>query len=265
MRGVLVSNHRLICGDVLDVLPTLGRFKCLIADPPDNLGLKYDGYKDRMDDFDYVWLLSRWATAFMEHADIVWISFNAKWLIGFGKTLDHALSLFDDYDARIFIQSFTFGQNNNNDCGNGYRPLLRLKHRDAKLYPEAIRIPSWRQLNGDKRAAVGGRVPLDHWGEFPRITGNCKERRVWHPTQLREGMIERIIKFSTLPGDPICDVFSGTGTVLRAVHNLNITAPLNKPWGPVTSIELSPTYCDKIAAEHYDLELVCPSKVARTA
>jgi len=60
-------------------------------------------------------------------------------------------------------------------------------------------------------------------------------------------MVERIIKFSTLPGDTICDVFSGTGTVLRAVENLS---DKHTDRNPVTSIELDPKYCAEIAAEH---------------
>ena len=252
-----MAGHRLICGDVLDVLPTLGRFKCLIADPPDNIGLGYDEYQDKMSEYKYRNLLSQWISRFVLHADIVWVSFNAKWMIPLCAILDQLIELwepFKDYEARLFIQTFTFGQNQRHDCGNGYRPLLRLKHRDAAIYPEAIRVPSWRQLKGDKRAAKGGKVPLDHWDEFPRITGNCKERRTWHPTQLREGMIERIIKFSTQPGDAICDCFSGTGTVLRAVDKLSIARDiLNRPFpprNPVTSIELSQDYCQRIAAEH---------------
>lgn len=238
--------HRLICGDVLDVLPTLGRFKCLIADPPDNIGLGYDGYDDNLPTSKYTGLLFEWLRQFVDSADIVWVSFNSKWIFDVcGIVRDH----FSYYESRIFIQTFTFGQNRQSDCGNGYRPLLRLKHRDAAIYPEAIRVPSWRQLNGDKRAAVGGRVPLDAWAEFPRITGNCKERRAWHPTQLREGMVERIIKFSTKPGDSICDCFSGTGTVLRAVNNLTRADEFSLR-NPVTSIEIDPKYCTTIAAEH---------------
>lgn len=252
-----MAGHRLICGDVLDVLPTLGRFKCLIADPPDNIGLSYGEYDDRMDEFTYKVKFWDWMTAFCRHADIVWISFNAKWWAWAGECVNIMANHhnYENYEARLFIQSFTFGQNRQSDCGNGYRPLLRLKHRHAILYPDAIKIPSWRQQNGDKRAAAGGRVPLDHWGDFPRITGNCKERRAWHPTQLREAMIERIIKFSTQPGDAICDCFSGTGTVLRAVNNLSWVdqgepGEVYRARNPVTSIELDAGYCEKIATEH---------------
>ena len=52
-------------------------------------------------------------------------------------------------------------------------------------------------------------------------------------------MVKRMVDFSTLPGESVADVFSGTGTVLRAVKDR-----------PITSIELDPLYCQKIAEEH---------------
>lgn len=234
-----LPKRRILCGDVLGVLPTLGRFTCLIADPPDGIGLAYNMYDDTTTPNEYRNLFSLWVTLFIQHADIVWVSFNAKYVFMVGSLVETLAISHPEYTPRLFIPTFTFGQHCNTDCGNGYRPLLRLKHRDARLYPESIRIPSWRMLNGDKRASPSGRVPLDHWPEFPRITGNSKERRSWHPTQLREAMIDRIVKFSTVPGDSVCDVFSGTGTVLRAVSDRH-----------VTSIELDITYCERIAQEH---------------
>jgi len=234
-----MTMNRLINGSHFDVLPALGRFKCLVADPPDNIGLGYDTFKDRMSDDSYRRFLFTSLRLFVEHADIAWVSYNAKWTFMMGSLVGDLLLDFPDYEAKPFIQSFTFGQNNKRDCGNGHRPIVRLKHKTAKLYPDAIKVPSWRELNGDKRAKPGGRVPLDVWTEFPRITGNCKERRAWHPTQLREDMIRRMVNFSTLPSEPVADIFSGTGTVLRAVTDR-----------PITSVELDSGYCAQIAKEH---------------
>lgn len=64
-------SARLICGNVPDVLPALGRFKLLVADPPDNIGLGYDGYGDRMPARDYKGLLLRWLWASKCAADVV--------------------------------------------------------------------------------------------------------------------------------------------------------------------------------------------------
>jgi DNA modification methylase len=39
--------NRIIHGDCLEVLPKLPRAKMIFADPPDNLGMKYNGFEDR--------------------------------------------------------------------------------------------------------------------------------------------------------------------------------------------------------------------------
>jgi DNA modification methylase len=101
-------------------------------------------------------------------------------------------------------------------------------------------VPSWRQENGDKRADPRGRVPGDVF-DFTRVTGNSKQRRAWHPTQLNEGLVDRCIKLTTPPGDPVLDPFAGTGTTLRVCKALG---------NPCTLIELDPGYCKRIAAEN---------------
>lgn len=229
-------SKKIICGNVLKILPKLNiKFNLLIADPPDGINIKYNSFNDKTIEQDYSNFLEELILLCMQRADISWISFNAKWIFKVGAILEKYPN---QIERKLFINTFTFGQNNNNDCGNGFRPILRLKTQSATLYPDKIKVPSWRQLNGDKRATEGGRVPLDVW-DFPRITGNCKERRSWHPTQHREAMIKRIIDFSTKPGDTICDAFSGTGTVLRACNDRDIH-----------SIEIDRYYCEQIAQEH---------------
>jgi len=73
----------------------------------------------------------------------------------------------------------------------------------APIYPCQIRVPSWRMLNGDKRAAPDGKVPGNVW-DFPRVTGNSKQRRAFHPTQLNEGLVERAILLSGRPKTTSC-------------------------------------------------------------
>lgn len=233
-----MQKNRLICGDFLKVWTKLGKFDCIILDPPDNIGLKYNSFQDNLSDDDYRRFLTKILLVSRTLSPIVWMSFNARWIFTVGEIVNSALKFRSDCEAKLFINTFTFGQHNKHDCGNGYRPLLRFMKKGTPLYPDAIKVPSIRQLTGDKRAAPGGKVPLDVWN-FERITGNCKERRSWHPTQHREAMIKRIIDFSTLPGQSVCDVFSGTGTVLRACNDRNIT-----------SIEIDKYYCKQIAKEH---------------
>lgn len=239
-----MSQNKIICGDCLAVLPTLPRAKMIFADPPDNLGLDYDGFKDQKNPEEYlIWLWDVFALA-ITHADIFWLSYYYK----YQKFVLSSLDINDNWPGcvcawfwRQFIWRFTFGQHNSRDCGNGYRPILRIMRPDATLYPDAIREPSARQTKyNDKRANPGGRVPDDVW-EFQRVCRTFGERRKWHPNQHPEKLIERIVKFSCRPGDLVIDMFAGTGTVNRVCRRLGIDC---------IGIEISPAYCKKISEEN---------------
>jgi DNA methylase len=213
---------------------------CIILDPPDNLGLKYDGYVDKRPDY-YTWL--NWIISLaMRKAPIVWVSYYHKHDIEIKRRLP------SPGEARTFIWTYTFGQNRDSDCGNGYRPILRLSRPGFKFDTESIKVPSWREENGDKRAAPGGRVPLDVW-DFPRVGGNVPERRSWHPTQHPEALYIRILKMSGClkPGPwKVVDLFAGTGTVFRAARALQAKNPEIDAVG----VEQSKLYCRYMAAEN---------------
>jgi hypothetical protein len=214
----------------------------VFADPPDNIGLGYDEYSDRRKESEYLDWLADCVLAFMAAAPIIWISFNARWTVPMGRIVDSILTGAggENWEVKPCVQTFTFGQHNHRDLGNNHRPLWRIMRRGTSLYPDAIRVPSWRQQNGDKRADPRGRVPGDVL-DFPRVTGNSKQRRSWHATQLHEGLVERCIKMSTRDGDHVVDPFGGTGTTLRVCKAINRRCTL---------IELSRGYCEKIAVEH---------------
>lgn len=233
-------THRLFNTDCLEWLrKTDEKFVCAFADPPDNIGLGYTGFKDKKPDSDYVNWLGNVIQLTIFRSEITWWSFNAKWTFDVGVIFRDLLRSCR-YVAKPCVQTYTFGQHSHTDLGNNHRPLWRLMHEDSLLHPDAIRVPSWRQENGDKRADPRGRVPGDVF-DFTRVTGNSKQRRAWHPTQLNDGLVERCIKMSTLEGHPVLDPFGGTGTTLRVCKALN---------RPCTLLELSPAYCRRIADEH---------------
>ncbi|MHA2136088.1 MAG: DNA methyltransferase [Candidatus Thorarchaeota archaeon] len=215
----------------------------------------------------------RWLRLFCEKADTVWFSFNSRWLLDLA-IVAHELRK-DGWEFKDCVQTFSFYQHCKTDLGNAHRPLWRFRNPGAGLYPEQAKIPSWRQLHGDKRAKKGGKVPGDtfdftklveknrrNWHEraiqcgewvvdhlipdthfdFTRVTGNSKQRHNYHPTQLNEGLVKRCIQLSTKPGDWVVDTFGGTGTTLRVCRELG-----NRD---CTLIELVPNYCLHIAAEH---------------
>ena len=236
-----MSQYQLLCSPVEDVLSMLKprSWRMLFMDPPDAINLKYGDYDDNRNVEEYlIWLeyVMRLATTV---ADITWISYNAKWTFEIGRIV---CGLIEERGllAKPCVQTFTFGQHNQHDLGNNHRPLVRLMHPGVELYPDAIRVPSWRQEHGDKRADPRGRVPGDVF-DIPRVTGNSRQRRRWHPTQLGESLIERCIKLSCGTGDAVIDACSGTGTVMRVCKRLNVSC---------MSIEIDKNYCKHIAEEN---------------
>lgn len=267
-------KHELCLGDNLMWLHQLRdeKISMMFCDPPDGINLGYNEYDDKTDPEEYVKLLAQWLPLFCEKADTVWVSFNSRWML----EMAHIAAKIRDagWEFKPCVQTFSFYQQNKHDLGNAQRPLWRFRKPGAGLYPDQAKIPSWRQLNGDSRATAGGKVPgdafdftklvekqrrdwheraiqcgewvvdpltLDDHFDFTRVTGNSKQRRSYHPTQLNEGLIERCVLLSTAPGDWVVDPFAGTGTTLRVCRKVGRQCTL---------IELDPMYCDKIAEEH---------------
>lgn len=234
-----MKTDKIICGDCLEILPTLPRATMILADPPDNLGVKYEGFTDNNPDY-MGWLWARLWKAWDYKTDIMWISYFYKYQPEMFVYVNNYLNERGLPKWKQFIWRFTFGQHNKYDCGNGFRPILRLARDISDLYPDAIRVPSARQEKyNDKRADPRGRVPDDVW-EFPRVCGNFPERRKWHPNQHPEALIERIVKFSCVPGDLVIDMFGGTGTMRRVCRRLGVNC---------ITIEISPYYCEKMKEE----------------
>jgi DNA modification methylase len=238
-----MKPYRLYCMDCIDYLLTQSdrRWDTIFADPPDNIGLKYKGFKDSIPESDYINLLRKWLKIFLEHSRCVWFSYNAKWWAQIGRIVTEFEGYYGkNIEAKPCVQTFTFGQHNQHDLGNNHRPLLRIRWSDAPLYPDAIRVPSWRQEHGDPRADPRGRVPGDVF-DFPRVVGNSKQRRKWHKTQLNEDLVERCLKLTTSQGEHVLDPFAGTGTTLRVCQRIDRACTL---------VELSRHYCVHIAAEY---------------
>jgi len=130
------------------------------------------------------------------------------------------------WHAKTFIWKYTFGQYNDLDCGSGFRPILRLSSPGVKWSVDNIRVTSKRMELGDSRAK-GPKVPDDVF-EFPRVTGNSRERREWISNQHPEGLIKRIFNMSMIRGEStrFLDLFTGSGTGIRVakVLGLNLDA-----------------------------------------
>jgi len=169
------------CLSYLESTTEVSLWHTIFADPPDNIGLKYGSYADNAPQNDYTKTMRRWIETFIDHAETVWLSYNAKWTFEVGAIVKNLLDAQPFLNAKACVQTFTFGQHNQKDLGNNHRPLIRLQWNYAKLYPDAIRIPSWRQENDDKRADPRGRVPGDAAEFNPPDT---KPLPIWAPQDI---------------------------------------------------------------------------------
>lgn len=217
----------------------------MFADPPDNIKLGYDEYDDRLEAAEYIEFLNELIEFGLQNARTSYISFNAKHMTDMGVLLKAFECIYPDIQVRWLIQGFTFGQHNKNDHGNNFRPIIRITTPESVLRPDAIRRESWRLKNGDKRAnpagKVGGDVFFTDFLEYARVTGNSKQRRNYHPTQLHEGLVHDCLTMTTPEGGTVIDPFMGTGTTLRVCKG--------NGWNCITT-DISSQYCNEVVKEH---------------
>ncbi len=226
--------YNMDAGDFLNETPRVGAF---FMDPPDNIGLAYSVYDDRLPAHVYYGWLESLLMRAMLRAPIVWLSYYFRHDLRVSSIVDRMIrDTFGAWKWKKILWRYTFGQYTDNDIPNGYRPLLLLTGHGVKLNYDSIRVPSERQIIGDARAA-GFRIPDDVW-EIPRVTGNSLERRAWHPTQHPERLMERIMALSNTGAGRFVDLFGGTGTTLRVAKRLGL---------PAAVVELDALYCEKMA------------------
>ncbi|WP_417748803.1 DNA-methyltransferase [Rosistilla oblonga] len=265
--------NRLHQGDCVEKLAEIeaGTIDLCFADPPFNIGYKYDVYDDRQDDGDY-------------------LDWCQQWMAGVHRALrpdgTFWLAIGDEYAAELKVRAtrelgfvcrswviwyYTFGVN----CKYGFsRSHTHLFHfvKDPEAFTfnsddPAIRVPSARQLvYGDGRANPKGRLPDNTWvlrpqdlpegfqsdGDtwyFPRVAGTFKERQGFHGCQMPEQLMGRIVRACSNPGDTVLDPFAGSGTTLV------VAKKLGRKW---LGSELSPEYAARIAQRLDETEVGAP-------
>lgn len=224
-----------------DLLDSLTKADMVFMDPPDNLGLNYNSYNDNVPSDQYYGWLEGLILKSLRVSPVVWISYYWAHDIELKHRVRNIIKFRHPLvEATSFLWRYTFGQHNAHDCASGFRYMLRLMRRGTNLHSDDIRTESKRQVMGDSRADPRGRVPDNVW-DFPRVVGNAKERRPWHPTQHPEAILERAIKLCTKPGQTVVDLFAGTGTTLRVALRLGRKA---------VTCDIDPLYCQKIAEEN---------------
>ena len=211
-----IKPNRIIAGDCVEKLSALDEpiADLIFADPPFNIGYKYDVYEDRKAYDEYHAWTERWVEACAQKA----LKPRGSFWIAIG----------DEYAAEVrmiareaglhlrnwVIWHYTFGQNTKKKFARSHTHLFYFV-KDPTSFTfndKAVRIPSARQTTyADKRANPIGKLPDDVWS-FSRVCGTFKERARWHPCQMPERVLERIVEACSNPSDLVLDPFSGSGT-----------------------------------------------------
>ena len=213
--GKLVNE--IICGDCIDILGKVKKpFADLIfADPPFNIGYKYDKYYDKKKRKNYIAWTKQWMQVCCNNA----LKDKGSFYIAIGDDYAAEVKIIADELGLIMrnwiIWHYTFGQQTRNKFARAHTHIFYfIKDKKNFTFNDyAVRVPSDRQLiYNDKRANSKGKMPDDVWNSFSRVCGTFKERQGWHPCQMPENLLARIIKASSNAGDCVLDPFVGSGT-----------------------------------------------------
>ena len=216
--------NKIICGDCIELLREVNEpFADLIfADPPFNIGYKYDKYYDKLKKKNYI----AWTKEWMRVCKKV-LKPNGSFYIAIGDDYAAHVKIIAD-ELGLFMRNwiiwhYTFGQQTKDKFARAHTHIFYFVN-DKKHFTfndHAVRVPSDRQLHyNDKRANPVGKMPDDVWNTYSRVCGTFKERTGWHPCQMPETLLKRIIAASSNPGDCVLDPFCGSGTTAAAAYQL---------------------------------------------
>lgn len=218
-----------------------GSVDLVFADPPFNIGYKYDIYDDRKLSEEYLSWSRRWvaeAARVLKPSGAFWLAIGDEFVAELKVMIHREIGL----SMRSWVVwYYTFGVNCVNKFNRSHAHLLYFVKdpKDFTFNVDAIRVPSARQLiYGDRRANPAGRLPDDTWilrpqeipdgfaadgdtWHVPRVCGTFKERKGWHGCQMPEQVLGRIIRACSNPGEVVLDPFAGSGTTLAVARKLD--------------------------------------------
>ena len=247
--GSNLHSHHIFEGRCTDVIPRLNesnRYRLVFADPPFNIGYKYDEYKDTLTPTQYKEWCRQWL-----HDSYSVMDDSSSLVVAIGDEYAAEMKILIDelglHMRNWIIWYYTFGTHHETKFGRNHTHLLYYVKNKRNFIFHPPREQSERQRLGDKRANPLGRVPGDVFKttdgpvpgdvwSVPRLVGNAKERTA-HPCQMPESILSLLIETLTDPGDKILDPFAGSGTTLAVGARLGRV---------VDTIELSPNYINNV-------------------
>ena len=219
-----IGGQRLILGDCLKVMPTLGRFDAVVTDPPYELSDSGPG---------------------KSHFGMSLNKFDGAAYKAIVSGVDYK-ALFDAWDGLMApLNGFVF-------CSNKQVSKLMLESESRGL---ATTLLVWHKTNAAPFANGVWRGDIEYIvhfrGKGATFVGNATEKTKViqhpivqdpsHPTVKPAAVIDRLLHNCTKPGQSVLDPFMGSGTTLAACQRAGRAG---------TGIELDPahfeTACDRV-------------------
>lgn len=237
--------NKIYLGDCITIMQDLPNcsIDLVFADPPFNIGLKYDIYNDKKSYNEYFEWSEKWISEtfrILKNTGSIYVAIGDEFAAEINIILKKAGFNFRNW----IIWYYTFGQNQRKKFNRAHTHILYFTKDNEKFTfnIDNVRVPSARQLvYNDKRAHPKGKTPDDVW-EFPRVCGTFKERIGDHPCQMPESLLERIILASSNENDIVLDPFGGTGTTAAVAKKLKrnyITMDISKSYYEVITQRLN--------------------------
>ena len=206
--------NKIILGDCIKIMKKMpsGKIDLIFADPPYNIGVKYDTHNDKMRYEDYVEWCEKWmkeCSRLLSNKGSIYVAINDE----HAAEIVLILKKLRLHMRNWIIWHYTFGQSMKRKFSRSHTHVLYFTKSNQNFIfnSDAIRVQSVRQKIGDKRANPKGKMPDDVW-TVSRVAGTFKERVKGFPCQMPVKVLEKIIKTSSNKSSIVFDPFSGTGT-----------------------------------------------------
>lgn len=246
MREYKKDNHRILHGDVIDVLKSKHikdeSVDLIFIDPPYNIGKDFNGFMDKWEstssylEWSYAWL--KLCMKKLKQNGSMYVMTSTQFAPYFDIFIREKLGM--NIMSRIIWHYDSSGVQARNHFGSLYEPIFHcVKNRNNYTFnSKSILVETKtakRNLIDYRKTPPAAynskKVPGNVW-EFTRVRYQMDEYEE-HPTQKPVNLLERIIKASSNSGDVVLDLFGGSFTTAYAakkLHRDTISIELNQDY-----------------------------------
>lgn len=209
-----MANFQIINKDFRDCIIPKG---LVITDPPYNQGYAYNDYKDKLNESDYIKLLSKIPTP------CVLIHYPEETINILPKAINAKCE-----QIVCWVYNSNTGKQSRLISWWGCKPDFK------KVLQPYKNLNDKRIIKRISQGKTGAK--LYDWWQINQVKNISKEKTI-HPCQIPEEIIKKIILTTANNDDLIIDVFAGSGTTSKVAYDLGFNS---------ISYEISNDYCNII-------------------